>query len=354
MTPEPASPRGSDYAALSRQVRQAGLLDRRPTYYAWKITLTAAALVLGWAAFAAIGNSWWQLADAVFLAVAFAQIGFLGHDAGHSQVFRSRRANTVLGVACGNLGTGVSYDWWSGKHNRHHAHPNTEGADPDIMIGVLAFSAARARAGRGIQRLIFRYQAYLLVPMLFLEALGLHASSIRTVTGPGCRHRAWEATLLAVHFAAYLGAVFFVLSPVKAVVFILVQQGLLGFYLGCLLRAQPQGDADPRGVRQDRLPAPPGADLTQRPRWLAHRLRPRRPELPDRAPSLPVHATAELAPGADTGSRVLRRPRACRTRRPACSGPMPRRLATLRPSAGLPARPRSASPPRYPLSLDRR
>jgi hypothetical protein len=74
MTPEPASPRGSDYAALSRQVRQSGLLDRRPRYYAWKISLTAAALALGWAAFAAIGNSWWQLADAVFLV----QQGLLG------------------------------------------------------------------------------------------------------------------------------------------------------------------------------------------------------------------------------------------------------------------------------------
>jgi hypothetical protein len=41
MTPAPASPRGSDYAALSRQVRQSGLLGRRPRYYAWKITLAA-------------------------------------------------------------------------------------------------------------------------------------------------------------------------------------------------------------------------------------------------------------------------------------------------------------------------
>src|ERR1700691_2449464 len=167
MTPELARPRGSDYAVLSRQVRQAGLLDRRLRYYAWEISLPAAALVLGWAAFAVIGNSWWQLGVAVFLAAAFAQIGFLGHDAGHSQVFRSRRANTILGVALGNLGTGLSYDWGTGKHNRHHAHPNTEDADPDIMIGVLAFSAGRARAGQGIQRLIFRYQAYLLIPMLF-------------------------------------------------------------------------------------------------------------------------------------------------------------------------------------------
>jgi fatty acid desaturase len=240
MTPEPASPRGSDYAALSRQVRQAGLLDRRPAYYAWKITLTGAALVLGWAAFAAIGNSWWQLADAVFLAVVFAQLGFLGHDAAHSQVFRTRRANAVLGIACGNLGAGFSYDWWTGKHNRHHAHPNTEDADPDIMISVLALSGARARAARGVQRLIFRYQAYLVVPMLFLEAVSLHASSIRTVTGPGCRHRAWEATLLGAHFAS-LGAVFLVLPPVKAVTFILVQQGLLGFYLGCSFAPNHKG-----------------------------------------------------------------------------------------------------------------
>jgi fatty acid desaturase len=241
VTPEPASPRGSDYAALSRQVRRAGLLDRRPRYYAWKITLTAAAFVLGWAAFAVIGDSWWQVAVAVFLAVAFAQVGFLTHDAGHSQVFRSRRANVFLGVACGNLGTGLSHGWWTGKHNRHHAHPNTEGADPDIMLGVLALSAARARAGRGIQRLIFRYQAYLLIPMLFFEALSLHVSSIRSVTRPGRRHRAWEATLLAAHFGIYLCTVFFVLSPVKAVVFILVQQGLLGFYLGCSFAPNHKG-----------------------------------------------------------------------------------------------------------------
>jgi fatty acid desaturase len=241
LTPELASPRGSDYAALSRQVRQSGLLDRRLRYYAWKITLTTAALAVGWAAFAAIGNSWWQLADAVFLAVVFAQFGFLGHDAGHSQVFRTRRANAVLGLACGNLGAGVSYDWWTGKHNRHHANPNTEGADPDIAIGALAFSATSAREARGIQRLIVRYQAHLVIPMLFLEALSLHASSIRRMTGPGCRHRAWEATLLTAHFASYLAAVFFVLPPVKAVVFILVQQGLLGFYLGCSFAPNHKG-----------------------------------------------------------------------------------------------------------------
>jgi fatty acid desaturase len=239
--PQPAPPRGSEYAVLSRQIRQAGLLDRRLRYYGWKITITGVLLAAGWTAFALIGDSWWQLGTAVFLAVIFAQIGFLGHDAGHRQVFRSRRSNDVLGIACANLCTGLSYGWWVGKHNRHHAHPNTEDVDPDIMIGVLAFSGGRARASSGLQRLIFRYQAYLIIPMMLFEAVALHSSSIRAVTQRACRHRAREVVLLGAHFAGYLTAVFLLLSPARAVAFILVQQGLFGFYLSCSFAPNHKG-----------------------------------------------------------------------------------------------------------------
>jgi len=233
--------RGSEYAVLSRRVRQAGLLDRRLGYYAWKMTLTGLALAAGWAVFAVLGDSWWQLGIAAFLAVIFTQVGFLGHDAGHRQVFRSRRANYIVAVLCGNLCTGLSIGWWTGKHNRHHAHPNTEGADPDIMIGALAFSGGQARASRGIQRLLYRYQAYLLLPMLFFEAASLHASSVKAMTRRACRNRAWESTLLAVHAAAYLSAVFLVPSPPRAVAFIVVQQGLFGLYLGCSFAPNHKG-----------------------------------------------------------------------------------------------------------------
>jgi fatty acid desaturase len=238
---ETTAPRGSEYAVLSRQIRQAGLLARRPRYYGWKIALTGAALAAGWTAFVLIGDSWWQLAVAVVLAVVFGQIGFLGHDAGHRQIFQTRRANYLLGVVCGNLGVGLSYGWWVTKHNRHHAHPNTEDTDPDIMLGVLAFSSGRARSSRGVQRLVFRYQAVLLIPMLFFEAVSLHTSSIRAVVHRACRNRSWEAVLLATHFAAYLTVVFLVLSPGRAVAFIIIQQGLFGFYLGCSFAPNHKG-----------------------------------------------------------------------------------------------------------------
>src|SRR5690349_18582850 len=117
-------------------------------------------LAAGWAAFVVAGDSWWQLAVAVFLAVVFTQIGFLGHDAGHRQVFGTRRASYAAGILLGNLGIGLSYGWWVDKHNRHHAHPNTQDADPDIAVGALAFSAGQARGSGGVARLLFRYQAY--------------------------------------------------------------------------------------------------------------------------------------------------------------------------------------------------
>jgi fatty acid desaturase len=189
-------------------------------------------MAAGWAAFVLVGNSWWVLAVAVFLAVMFTQVGFLGHDAGHRQIFGSRRASYVLGLVHGNLGIGLSYGWWVDKHNRHHAHPNTEGADPDIKPSAVAFTSLQAQAARGVTRLAFRYQAYLFIPLLLLEAISLHVASIRALTSRTSRHRRTEAALLAAHVVGYLGVVFLVLSPVKAVVFILVQQGLFGLYLG--------------------------------------------------------------------------------------------------------------------------
>jgi fatty acid desaturase len=238
----PAAPqRGSDYAQLSRQVKQAGLLKRRPGRYAWKITVTAALLAGGWAVFVLVGDSWWQLAVAVFLAVMFTQAGFLGHDAGHRQISRSRRASYLLGILLGNLGIGLSYGWWTDKHNRHHAHPNTEGADPDIAMKVLAFTASQARASRGLPRLAFRYQAYLFFPLLLGEAFSVHAASIRALASRDSRGRPVEAALLAIHIAGYLTAVFLILSPAKAVVFILVQQGLFGLYLGASFAPNHKG-----------------------------------------------------------------------------------------------------------------
>ena len=224
--------RGSEYSALLRQVKSAGLLDRRRGYYLGKIAVTGALLLGGWAVFIGLGDTWWQLIVAGFLAFVFAQLGFIGHDAGHSQIFRTRRANYVVGLLHGNLGIGLSYGWWVDKHNRHHAHPNHEDKDPDVAIAALAFTARQASAKKGVTRFIARHQRYLFVPLLMLEAVQLHAASIRALGQRGVRHRTWETALLALHIVGYLTMLLLVLSPVKALVFLIIQQAMFGLYLG--------------------------------------------------------------------------------------------------------------------------
>jgi fatty acid desaturase len=233
--------RGTEYAQLSRLIRQAGLMRRRPRYYAWKIAVTATLLLLGWLVFVLVGNSWWTLAVAAFLGIMFTQMGFLGHDAGHRQITGSRKLNYLIGILHGNLGIGLSYGWWVDKHNRHHAHPNTEGADPDIQMAVLAFSEEQSRRTGWGRRVIFRYQAWLFFPMLLLEAISLHTASIRAVLSRAGRHGPAEITLLATHLVTYLAAVITVLPPGKALAFIALQQGLFGLYLGCSFAPNHKG-----------------------------------------------------------------------------------------------------------------
>ena len=48
-------------------------MDRRPRYYAIKITVLAVLLAGGWAAFVALGDSWYQLLVAVYLAASSAR-----------------------------------------------------------------------------------------------------------------------------------------------------------------------------------------------------------------------------------------------------------------------------------------
>jgi fatty acid desaturase len=243
-TPELAE-RASDYLVLSERVRSAGLLRRRPGYYGLKIGLTVLAFALGWLAFFLVANSWAIIGIAVFLAVAFTQVVFLGHDAGHQQISDSKHVNRLVGLMAGNALTGLSIGWWIPKHNAHHAHPNQIGHDPDLGGGRVAFAApvtdAPAEPPLTTRRMQAILRGWLCVGILLLQGLGLHVTSIQHALRQRAGAAITDGLLLAVNAALYLTAVFWVLSPVKAVAFIAVQQGLFGLYLGSTFAPNHKG-----------------------------------------------------------------------------------------------------------------
>jgi fatty acid desaturase len=243
----PATPRGSDYAVLCRAVRSAGLLERRPGAYAALVTAVLLLFAATWAAVAVVGDSWYQMIAAVVLGIAFTQLGFLGHDAGHQQIFARRRANVLFGKFVGNLLAGLSYGWWIGKHNRHHANPNKVGHDPDIGDGVLAFTTGQVAARTGwLGQAVVRRQAWLFFPLLTLEGVNLHVASILSLLPGAGRsgrggHRRVELVLLLAHHAAYAAFLLLVMSPVKALAFAAVQQSVFGLYMGCSFAPNHKG-----------------------------------------------------------------------------------------------------------------
>jgi fatty acid desaturase len=206
-----------------------GLLDRRPGYYRVKITLTIFGFFAGWALFVMAGNSWTALAVAPLVGVMFTQLGFIGHDAGHNQVFGARRRNRLLGLIVANALIGLSFGWWVPKHNAHHAHPNEMGRDPDIGEGVALVSFE----GRGpLASWLARWQAPLFFPLMLLRSAGMHVLGIKRLVRRRDRASAVEACLIIVHAALYLTVVLWVLSPLKALAFVVVQQAVFSLYLG--------------------------------------------------------------------------------------------------------------------------
>jgi fatty acid desaturase len=232
---------GSDFAGLSKRIAESGLMKRRPGYYVARIGGVGALYAAAWTVFALVGNSWWQIVTAVVLGVLFAQIALVAHDVAHRQVFRLRRATEVTGRLAGNLCVGMSYGWWQDKHTRHHANPNHEELDPDVNPEILVWSTNQARSARGVARWIGARQAYWFFPLLTLEGMNLHVAGVRALFRPTFKRRGLEAVLLGIHIAAYLGALLLVLSPVKALVFIAVHQGLFGVYMGCTFAPNHKG-----------------------------------------------------------------------------------------------------------------
>jgi fatty acid desaturase len=229
------------FAELRQQIKEAGLLDRQLSYYTLKIAFTLSLVAISISLFFVIGNFWVLLAvNAPFMAFALGQVGFISHDSGHRQIFTRVRGNEIIALTCSFL-MGLSRTWWIEKHNRHHRNPNQLDMDPDIEIAVLAFSEEQALAKSGIFRSIVKRQAQLFLPVLFFQAYALRLASIQYMLKNRIRYPVLEPLSMLIHPAVYLGVLFYFLNPWQAVVFLLVNQALLGVYLASVFAPNHKG-----------------------------------------------------------------------------------------------------------------
>ena len=234
--------RDREYLELKRMVASRGLLERQYSYYAWKIPSVAAMVGASVAVLVIFsGTLWIQMLNAVFLALVFTNLGFMGHDSGHRQIFKSAKRNDWVLLAVGFL-TGMTPSWWQDKHNTHHRAPNQLDVDGDIEVCLFAFSEEQALAMKGIGRFTARYQAFLFYPLLALTSFSLLFGGIAyQIRKERMRYAIVEPVLVVAGLAAYLGLIFFFLGPWHGALFIAVHRALGGVYMGSVFAPNHKG-----------------------------------------------------------------------------------------------------------------
>ncbi len=243
------------YTDLLQTVRELGLLRRRRGYYLTRIGLVLTALLAVAVGMVLLGDSWYQLLLAGALALILVQVAFLSHDSAHRQVFDSAARNDWTARILAGAIAGMSVTWWRSKHSRHHNAPNQVDKDPDVQLDAIAFHPeAVAKRGRLGQWLAAR-QGWLFFPLLTLEGLGLHASSLRHVLRRDAnRLDRVEAAIVISRIVGYLAALYLLLPIGKASAFLGLQLAVFGLCLGASFAPNHKGmPLVPAGMKLDFL-----------------------------------------------------------------------------------------------------
>jgi fatty acid desaturase len=233
----------ADYRDLLAEVRVAGLMAPRRLYYAAKIAVNLVLTAGCWAAVALLGDSWWQLAVAVAMGLVLLQSGFLGHDAGHRQITRSRRAAEVLGLLHLNLLLGAANGWWVNHHNRHHSDPNNLDKDPDTLRRQVIFDVSElpVKGRTPWRRFVIRFQSVLFFALLGQESWRVRAAGFQLARAGCLRNPVLELSLVIVHIGLFVGALCWLLPFGLAVAFLAVSQLVLGLCLGGVFAPNHKG-----------------------------------------------------------------------------------------------------------------
>lgn len=257
--PRPVRPQAAaqtrDYFELSQRVKDAGLMGRNVRSYVLRTILLALALGGAFTLLFTLGSTWWQLAVAALFGILFTQAAFLGHDAAHQQVFSSGKRNEWFSRIIGNFVVGLSIAWWTRKHNKHHANPNTIGRDGDIAAGALVFVPGDASERTGFMGWLAKRQGWAFFPVLSLFAFVMHYEAISAVfRTERVKHRTAEGVLVLTRLIGFPVIVFATLGLGMGAAFLGVQLAVFGIYMGSSFAPNHKGmPLIPKGLEVDFL-----------------------------------------------------------------------------------------------------
>lgn len=167
------------------------------------------------------------------------QLAGLFHDAGHRAIFKSARNNDILGyITAFTANMGFSY--WKYKHNKHHANPNEIDNDPDIDIPLFSFTK-RKKQQNFATRALLKYQAYLYYPLGSTALLFERYKSLVFMKDKFKPLMVFEMISLAIGAFFWYILPFLVLTPIQAVIFLLLTNLGVGIYMANIFAPNHKG-----------------------------------------------------------------------------------------------------------------
>lgn len=181
-----------------------------------------------------------QMVNAIFFGVILTQIGIIGHDFSHNQVFKSPLKNKAGGIIAWSLFAGMSESKWYLNHNEHHKEVNHSEHDPDLQMPFIfddeqiVYKKNSYRFLRKYQHLLFFLILPLVYPIYIIRSLGHDIKYITPLS-------VVELVLMAVHYILFFWLLFSNLPILTAIVFIFLFSFVVGAYMGLIFAPNHKG-----------------------------------------------------------------------------------------------------------------
>src|SRR5688572_21755038 len=175
------------------------------------------------------------LIGAVLMAILITHVSYIGHDAGHRQIFATPKHNDYVSLLLMPF-VGFSGAWWRQAHNAHHANPNHEVLDPNLRVPILAFTEQQFA-----ERRFTRFQAFYYIPMIAFEMLAMQFNCFYYLARAQVRYRWVELAAMFAFFALQWFVLLSLMSPLQAVAFFVVHELAKGLCLGAVFAPNHKG-----------------------------------------------------------------------------------------------------------------
>ena len=230
------------FAELKSEMQKANLFRKRTKFYLDYFAISFLGVLLSLYIITLSDSIFIQILNGIFLGVVCMQIGFIGHDACHGQIFKSKILNRILGKFCFGITLGISEEHWYKQHNEHHVEVNHAEHDPDLNIPFIFDEHQSLERLTKFEKSILPYQHYIFFISMpiwsILKIYKVFRDNIKDFTLIGFG----EILISTLHFAILFYFLFSYLSLVTILFFLIAHFTVVGFYMGFAFAPNHKGE----------------------------------------------------------------------------------------------------------------